>query len=127
MCAGSCAANVLLAEDAASGCCAKVTGFSLAHAKPLDVAESPNVVKGTDIAHWSPERLIDAHNTKARRLPGAVWGREAALCLSLHVLQAFCLLPVLAHVKWRQVHIITHVIACLKLVLRHDFMVRLVL
>ncbi len=84
MCAGSCAANVLLAEDAASGCCAKVTGFSLAHAKPLDVAESPNVVKGTDIAHWSPERLIDAHNTKARRLPGAcVGGRPRSACLCM--------------------------------------------
>ncbi len=78
---GSRAANVLLAEDAASGCCAKVTGYGLAHAKPLDVAESPNVVKGTDIAHWSPERLIDAHNTKVRWLPLAV-AKVRALPLS---------------------------------------------
>ena len=72
---GPCAENVLLAEDAASGCCAKVTGYGLAHAKPLDVATSPNVVKGTEIAHWSPERLIDAHNTKVRRPPAAVGHR----------------------------------------------------
>jgi hypothetical protein len=60
--------NVLLAEDAeaGSGCRAKVTGYGLAHAKPLDVSESPNAARGTDIAHWSPERLIDAANTKVR-------------------------------------------------------------
>ncbi len=60
--------NVLLAEDAeaACGCRAKLTGYGLAHAKPLDVSESPNAARGADIAHWSPERLIDAANTKVQ-------------------------------------------------------------
>ncbi|KAK9831368.1 hypothetical protein WJX81_006223 [Elliptochloris bilobata] len=59
--------HVMLAEDArqACGCRAVLTGYGLAHAKPLDVAESPNIVRGAEIAHWSPERLIDAVNSKA--------------------------------------------------------------
>lgn len=58
----------MLAEDYSSpcGCRPVLTGYGLAHAKPLDVAESPNIVRGAEIAHWSPERLIDADNTKVR-------------------------------------------------------------
>ena len=56
----------MLAEDdrAPCGCRPVLTGYGLAHAKPLDVDESPNIVRGAEIAHWSPERLIDADNTK---------------------------------------------------------------
>ena len=62
----SAAGHVMLAEDDAApcGCRPVLTGYGLAHAKPLDVAESPNIVRGAEIAHWSPERLIDADNTK---------------------------------------------------------------
>ncbi len=65
-------AHVLLAEDASAecGCRAVLTGYGLAHAKPLDVAESPNIVNGAEIAHWSPERLIDASNTPVRSAQG---------------------------------------------------------
>ena len=61
----------MLAEDAsaACGCRPVLTGYGLAHARPLDVAESPNIVRGAEIAHWSPERLIDADNTKVPRSP----------------------------------------------------------
>ena len=61
----------MLTEDDSSpcGCRPVLTGYGLAHAKPLDVAESPNIVRGAEIAHWSPERLIDADNTKVRLAP----------------------------------------------------------
>ena len=56
----------MLAEDDSSpcGCRPVLTGYGLTHAKPLDVAESPSVARGAEIAYWSPERLIDAENTK---------------------------------------------------------------
>ena len=57
----------MLAEDDSlpCGCRPVLTSYGLAHAKHLlDVAESANIVRGADIAHWSPERLIDAENTK---------------------------------------------------------------
>ena len=57
----------MLAEDDSSpcGCRPVLTGYGLAHAKhALDAAESPNIMRSADVAYWSPERLIDAENTK---------------------------------------------------------------